>query len=607
MNKLNFIVLLAAFFLLVSCEFDPTGKNFVEIAPPESNIPVEITLNDVKPTDTIYVYQNTTFRINIKSSKSLHKADVLMDGQFYRTMSNNTLSFIVIPGQLSDGVHKLKVSATFASGTGSLADMMGMEGYTGELAWNIRVITKPENYFTLESRINPDGFMELFWNTPLPESIIERYMVHSGLTQKTDTTIVDPKQKYFVDYGYVCGYVYYGVTIYLKNGYSFTKQLSFDKPAPTSVYFESLGLDNVRVYWKKPFANGRFDLTCDGKIIASGITDTTITIPQLFGGSRQFSVEIRPQNPSYDNMYNKYTAWNWYSQGISLGLPNWELYAYNKRDNIIYTTKYSSLVALDANTLQTINTVAINGNPWGLAYGGKLATAPHNSTVVAMTGEESWIFSDNRFINPIKIPSLPGDDNTRLCALTSNDRFFVVQQNSNVCKIFNSLTGEKITEIPFTYKAAYAFPDFDTVSEDGQYFCASSANGIEVFKINGTTANLLYTDTRQYKGAMFIPSQPDKILLRVGSSLEIRQMPGFNQIQTVDVSAKGALLCNIDPASMNLLYCQKDSLKVCKISNLEKTIFKIRSDETTCKMYNNKILTYGLGGTCFDINPYLGH
>jgi len=606
MNKLNFILLLAAFFLFAGCEYDPTGKNFVELTPPENNIPIEISLNDVNPSDTIYVYRNTSLSIRIKSSKDLLKAEVLMDGQIYTNMLNNTLSFSVNPDQLTEGVHKLTVNAAFSSGTGSLADLMEMEGYKGNLSWNIRVVPNPEKYFKLGYRINDEGFLEVFWNNILPESLIEKYTVHSGSTQNTDVTISDPKQKSFVDYEYVCGYVYYEVTTYLKGGYSLRQQLSLDKPTP-GVYFENLGLNNFRIYWNKPFANGRFNLTCDSKIIASGFTDTTITIPQIFGKNWQFYLEIRPQKSVYDNIYNKYNAYGRYFQGTSLKLPNWPLYAYNITDNIIYTSRYDNLVAFDATTLHEINTVPIIGNPWGFAYGGKIASAPHNSTVAAMTGEETWIFTDSRFINPIKIASLPGDIHARLSALTKDDRFFVVHGGTNICKVFNTLTGKKIFEFPFTYKTIYDIPDFVTVSEDGQYFCASSENGIEVFEINGTTTNLIYTDKREYKGAIFVPSQPDKLLLRVDSDIEIRQMPGFNLIQILDVSANGALFCNVDPASMSLLYYQTDSLKVCKINNLKKTIFKIRSNETSCKMFNNKLLTFGAGGMCFDINPYLSH
>ncbi len=603
MNKLNFALLLTIIFLFVACEYDPSGSNFVELTPPENSIPVEISLNNVNPSDTIYLYRNTSISIKINTPKDILKADVLLDGKEYENIWNDSLRFYINPDQLSEGVHKLTVNAIMASGTGSLAEMMGLEGYTGALSWNIRVIHNPQDRFELGYRINKEGFLEIFWKNGVPENIIEKYTVHSGSTANPEITINDVTQKSFVDYEYVCGHGGYEVTTYLKDGYSFSQQLSFNTPIPT-IYFEDLGLDNLRVYWDKPFANGRFNLnTVDNIAIASEINDTTITIPQIFGKNRQFYLEIRQQKPEYDNNSYPFKAWGSFIQGATLDLPNWPQYAYNIKDNIIYTSRYSSLVAFDATTMQEINTVSIIGHPFGLDYGGKIASAPHNSTVAAMTGEETWIFTDSRFINPIKISSLPGDIHTRLSALTSNDRFFVVQAGSNICQIFNTLTGEKICEFPFTYKTIYDIPDFVTVSEDGQYFCASSENGMEVFEVNGTTTNLLHTDTRRYTGAMFVPSQPDKLLLAVDSNIEIRQLPSFNLIQTV--SAYGAKPCNIDPVSMSLLYYQNDSLKVCKISNLSETIFKIRSDKTNGRMFNNKLLTFGNGGIYFDINPYL--
>lgn len=603
MNKLNLIIL-ATLSLFIACEYDPSGNNFLDLTPPEDYIPIEISLNEINPSDTIYLYQNTTISIKINSPKELQQAVVLLDGQEYKNMWSDSLGFIFYPEQVDEGVHKLTLDAIFTSGTGSLAEMMGLEGYTGELSWNIRVIHNPQDQFKVEYRINEEGFLELFWDNVIPDNYIESYTIHSGLTQETDITINDAKQKSFIDYGYVCEYAFYEVKTTLKDGNIFRQTLSIDSPTP-SVYFEDLGLDSLRVYWDKPFANARFNIKENNNTIVSEIHDTSIIIPQLFGKTRQFMLEVKPRKAEYDNFHNNTSVYGRFCQGISLGLPNWELYALNTTDNTLYTTRYDYLVAYDATTLQENNALRINGNPWGIAYGGKIACAPHNSTVAAMTGEETWIFEDSRFINPIIISPLRGNVNTRLSALTSNDRFFVVEQDSNVCKIFNSLTGEKIIELPFTYKTRYTFPDFATVSENGQFFCASSENGIEIFEINGTATNILYTDTRQYKGAMFVPSQPEKLLLRVGSNIELRQIPNFNIIQTLDVSKYGAILCNIDPASMNLLYHQNDSLKVSKISNLSETIFKIRSDETTCKMYNNKLLTYGKGGITLDIIPYI--
>lgn len=602
MNKWKNILLLTTIVLFVACEYVPSDSNFVGLTPPEDYIPNQISLNDVPLSDTICMYKNTSISIKIKSPNDLQEVVVLLDGAKYLSLENKSLNFDIDPNQLREGVHTLTVSAVFTSQTGSLAEKMGLENYMGELSWHLNVVHNPQDHFMLGHRINEEGFVEIYWKNVVPDSVFEKYTVHSGLTQKKDVTISDPSQKSFVDSGYVCGYVYYEVSAFLKDGSFYLQRHSINTTVP-KIYFEDLGLDSLRIFWDRPYANGRFYLNN----FASGITDTTITIPQLFGENRQFSLEIRPRNAKFDNTFNISYAWDWFCQGTSLELPNWELYAYNLKDNILYTRIYNDLVAFDATSLQIKNSVTIDGKLWGFAYGGKIATAPHNSTVAAMTGEETWIFTDSRFINPVKISPLPGSIHTRLASLTSDDRFFVVQKDSTVCTIFNTLTGEKITDFPFTYKTIYDIPEYVTVSYDGKYFCASSENGMEVFEIIDTTTTLLYTDTRDYQAAIFVPTQSDKLLLRVDSAIEIRQIPGFNLIQTLDISAEGATICNIDPASMSLLYYQNHALKVCKINDISETIFKIRSDQKTCKMYNNKLLTYGKGGISFDISPYLSY
>lgn len=85
------------------------------------------------------------------------------------------------------------------------------------------------------------------------------------------------------------------------------------------------------------------------------------------------------------------------------------------------------------------------------------------------------------------------------------------------------------------------------VSENGQYFWAASENGIEVFEVIGTTTQLIYTDTRFYKGALSVPSHPDQIICRVGQAIEHRHLPDFSLIQSMDVTTYGLCFGNVDP------------------------------------------------------------
>ena len=137
---LNYI--LGTIFLFTACEYDPSGNNFIELTPPDDFIAIEISLNNINPSDTIYVYQDTQFSLKLNAgNRNLRQFTILFGTQEHSYYSwENPLNFVISPSENREGVYKLTVNAIFASGSGSLADLMGMEGYTGEMSWNIRII-----------------------------------------------------------------------------------------------------------------------------------------------------------------------------------------------------------------------------------------------------------------------------------------------------------------------------------------------------------------------------------------------------------------------------------------------------------------------------------
>ena len=77
------LYILIAVGLFSSCEYDPSGANFVELTPPNGFVPVNISLNDIDPSDTIYVFQDTRFsiKINISANNEFRQAIVLQIGR----------------------------------------------------------------------------------------------------------------------------------------------------------------------------------------------------------------------------------------------------------------------------------------------------------------------------------------------------------------------------------------------------------------------------------------------------------------------------------------------------------------------------------------------
>ena len=596
------LYILGAIFLLASCEYEPAGSSFKELTPPDNVVPIEIILNDIVPTDTICIYQNTHITIKIDAgNRELRKINVQIDDD-YLYFGSSPINIPINPDYLEEGIHKITVSVVLGSGTGSLAEMMGMEGYIGEMSWNFRVIHNYKNYFEAGYRINETGFLELFWDNPIiPEQDIEKYVVYSRNANK-NIVIDNPMQKSLIVYDYVCGVGDYRIDTYLKSAESSHWQYVYFRTPEPELYYEDIGIDKFRVYWNKPFANGKFTLKEGNEVIISETTDTTVIVPHIFGKNRRFNFYYAPLK-SEDEM-SEY-IWDGYFQGISLDLANSVDFAYNIKENILYTTRYNDLVAFDATTLEEKNNVYIKGEIWGLMYEGSVACAPHNSAIAAMTGEEARIYNDSRFVNPVIIPRI--DDyaprSVNLIALTSNDRLFIAYQDSTYCEVFNSNSGEKVFDFQYTYTPKVNTFICVTVSEDGRYFCSSSEEGMEVFEISGTTTNLLYADTRQYLAAMFLPSQPDKLLLKDGNNVELRQMPDFNLIHKFDLT--GSFICNIDPVTGYVLYFQNDFLHVANINSLTDPIFKLRSDEIVGKLLNNILLTRR--GTALDISSYINN
>ena len=109
MKKILYILIAVGLFS--SCEYDPSGNNFIELTPPDDFIAIDISLNDVDPADTIYVFEDTKISIRINAEKNLKQAVALFDGKEYYL--SNSSDLILRRNGFKEGVYKLTVNAVF--------------------------------------------------------------------------------------------------------------------------------------------------------------------------------------------------------------------------------------------------------------------------------------------------------------------------------------------------------------------------------------------------------------------------------------------------------------------------------------------------------------
>ena len=121
------------FFLAVfitSCEYEPKDKYKVDLTKPTEPPPIEVDLNFM--TDTIYFYWDTPVNLNINSGnlKVLYVKFSLDGDEVYGEQSGTNYSTVLYFTQA--GVHKFKITIVTHSGSNSLADILGAEGFKYE-------------------------------------------------------------------------------------------------------------------------------------------------------------------------------------------------------------------------------------------------------------------------------------------------------------------------------------------------------------------------------------------------------------------------------------------------------------------------------------------
>ncbi len=127
--KLFFYTCFCSVFLY-SCEYEPTElyepKVNKDIAPPEIQT-VQLNLND----DTLFLYSSKqiNFQFQSNSSQKIVAVKFYLDNTLLNTVNSNAGSFDLNYYQLSKGIHKLKIELYAKSGTGSIADNLGLEAF----------------------------------------------------------------------------------------------------------------------------------------------------------------------------------------------------------------------------------------------------------------------------------------------------------------------------------------------------------------------------------------------------------------------------------------------------------------------------------------------
>ncbi|MDR2887700.1 MAG: hypothetical protein LBV26_06860 [Bacteroidales bacterium] len=537
--------------LLAGCEYKPEETNYRETAPPSQFAPVEeieINLNDINPDDTIYIWGPTRFTCNLNAGQlAIHQVDVNIGNYsaFNGVPSQSNIQFEVIPYKAGYGSHLLKIYCITASGTKSIADLTGNEGYRFEATWNI-IILNPADYFTGGYRFNKNEQLELYWeNTLIPDSLITSCSLQSTVYNRT----LNPQQKLVVVDNYVCGKTIYTIKITFKHvSGSRTSQGSYDivitvkTPVP-KLYVEDIGTNELRFYWNKlaNITKTKYSIEYykDYRTIPAYSTDTTIVITKPAAGYFYFNVNFDINKKYGVNMFLDTSIY--YGKKVGLSYTNDNIFAHNTTESVVYfvNNNHDSIAVIDLHSLASRRIKSATTIR-------DIITSP-NSSKVAITsyGNVATVYDDSKLLNP-KIIIIQGTSSEHHYILT-DEFLFEFEDNSSRSNvnIYDLATGLKTG-------TQQIMGEDVKISADGQYFASYNRGTINLYTYNGSDFTMIAKHTISpffFDYCYFHPKNPDQIIITGRNTVELYRLPEFEKLQSTNLSLPFTNLGNftIDP------------------------------------------------------------
>jgi hypothetical protein len=178
---LAFLLLWIA-IIITSCEYDPKGNYNVALTPPEEAPPLDVDLNIV--TDTIHFYWASSINLKInEESRKVWSVVFFVDGQVVTGYRNGSL-FNVVLNFDQPGIHKFKLSIIANSGSGSIADILGAEGFQYESREWTLVAENLNIYTNMSYKVDKKG-LNLSWKPY--DGVDKKYYRLLNLTTNNNT------------------------------------------------------------------------------------------------------------------------------------------------------------------------------------------------------------------------------------------------------------------------------------------------------------------------------------------------------------------------------------------------------------------------------------
>ena len=513
-KSLYFILLT---LLFQSCEYPLDEEYYREVAQVDPNT-LNISLN---PTDSVYYLTGIThFSCNtLTDGLTLYNVRVFIDTAEIATYKDKINEFYLDCKDYTDGEYTLNVVLVTNTTSGSLADLLGAEGFIHHLSWKLVVDKSAPTPVQITRLFNDSGIVKIEWEKYSKVNfgcykVVKTVKSESGHSSTNVVEIVRDRNKtYFYDSTFIGGWSEYFVRVESP----IFNTASSEKVVYSDEYPEILAewqYDNyIELSWSKckyPKAFVKYVLYLENNQPTEIFDINTTKLSGNFcklGEESTYTLKVFSRDPS---IYNGdiYSLQSTVKCNIGEKFIKFESALKNQVNDYIIFSNFTNLYQYSPISGQ-IETII-----------------PHPTRfpryVLSPNFEKLFFGSDTAYISPssFEIITVPSFN-----SLKSN----LSLTNLGVCSTSNSLALYDYDKFILGTSLNITSSNDLTISEDNGYIFDFNKWGevLDCYKITNGIAEKIWTI--QATDFKLIPGQPNKIIVKKSTSVEIRSVSN-NQI-----------------------------------------------------------------------------
>ncbi len=576
--------------LLFGCEYE-VHENYIELKKPADSVGMTIQLEAESSGDTLLIWTDyVTIRYNFATSGSNAIGCIFQLGSQQWVMQGATGSFDIYRSNLGgNGLYELTCEMYASSGSGSIADQLGQEGYQGVYKWPVKVAYQPTEWRPLSHTINKDGYLELSWSRfPFDTSLFDRYEISNG--SWSWTSISNINQLSYVCKEYVGQGVTFAVTAHFKDHRTPWPmgQVTLDK-LDIEATFDYSRADSIVMKWSNPY---RSVITAyeyvSGRVLVDEASAREVCLPYSpFGSAYPYiGLSVETSDPSARGIASGLSAQCPYRSSCGMVITSdggAGRYGYNPAKDMLYVSSHGEIDRWAYPFVARKDTY--EGPGW---YVYQYALVDKHTAMAVYDGNFIDLCMGGETNKVVRMPMHNAGMLTGQPTVTNNGKViaFTSTQAGVMGEVFDVQSGLFETEFP-------VLPDYPygigvAMTPDGAYLITETDIGLSVLSMQGYTISQTRRWTMQYDNWCVNPVNSGELYVSFDSKISKYRTSDLSLVASWDMP--GMRVGNVDPKSGYLLVHSDKKIAVID-PKTGRILYSMPVDTYWCGLYGNMLLS----------------